>query len=365
MTSSPAATSSSSPPPARARRSPSASRWSTASRPTAPRPAALVLAPTRELATQIVEEIRSSPTPAALSITAVYGGVGFEKQARRRAGRTSSSRPRAASRTCSQRGAFTSPTSRCSCSTRPTGCSTWASGRRSTGSSPPAPSDRQTLFFSATLDGEAGEVATRYTRHAAIHEHGPSGRAAAAEIEHRFVSVSAEDRVETLVGRARDRARPRARLRADQARRRPARQATRRATASTAVAMHGDKSQRQREQALARFESGRDRHARRDRRRRARHRRRRASRTSSTSTRRTTTRPTSTASAAPAAPGRTGVGITLVGAAERAEVSKLARELGIDHGLGGSERERPAAASPARAGARPRRSQRRRPATRA
>ena len=46
-----------------------------------------------------------------------------------------------------------------------------------------------------------------------------------------------------------------------------------------AVAMHGNKSQRQREQALARFESRRGRHARRDRRRRARHRRRAESRT--------------------------------------------------------------------------------------
>src|SRR5271165_3971907 len=42
-----------------------------------PRPAALVLAPTRELASQIVEEIRDVAHARALRVTAVYGGVGL------------------------------------------------------------------------------------------------------------------------------------------------------------------------------------------------------------------------------------------------------------------------------------------------
>src|SRR3984885_6495275 len=45
------------------------------------RPAALVLAPTRELATQIVDELRPIAQARALRITAVYGGVGLLKQA--------------------------------------------------------------------------------------------------------------------------------------------------------------------------------------------------------------------------------------------------------------------------------------------
>src|SRR5271154_4077209 len=45
-----------------------------------PRPAALVLAPTRELATQIAEELREVVRARALRITAVYGGVGLAKQ---------------------------------------------------------------------------------------------------------------------------------------------------------------------------------------------------------------------------------------------------------------------------------------------
>ena len=46
-----------------------------------PRPSALVLAPTRELATQIVDEIRAIAHSRALRVTAVYGGVGLVKQA--------------------------------------------------------------------------------------------------------------------------------------------------------------------------------------------------------------------------------------------------------------------------------------------
>src|SRR3954468_6656967 len=46
------------------------------------RPAALVLAPTRELVSQIVDEIRPLAHARALKIASVYGGVGLQKQAR-------------------------------------------------------------------------------------------------------------------------------------------------------------------------------------------------------------------------------------------------------------------------------------------
>src|SRR5687767_233575 len=46
------------------------------------RPTALILAPTRELATQITEEIRDIAHAKALKVTTVYGGVGIQKQAR-------------------------------------------------------------------------------------------------------------------------------------------------------------------------------------------------------------------------------------------------------------------------------------------
>src|ERR687893_2377688 len=42
-----------------------------------PRPSALVLAPTRELASQIVEELQPLAHARALSVAAVYGGAGI------------------------------------------------------------------------------------------------------------------------------------------------------------------------------------------------------------------------------------------------------------------------------------------------
>ena len=49
------------------------------------RPAALVLAPTRELAGQIVDDAaRRRRRPSGLTVAAVYGGVGIERQAKAR-----------------------------------------------------------------------------------------------------------------------------------------------------------------------------------------------------------------------------------------------------------------------------------------
>src|SRR3954451_16594497 len=50
--------------------------------PRGPQPAGLVLAPTRELATQIVDELRAVADARRLAIAPVYGGVGYEKQIR-------------------------------------------------------------------------------------------------------------------------------------------------------------------------------------------------------------------------------------------------------------------------------------------
>src|SRR5690348_10696900 len=47
-----------------------------------PKQSALILAPTRELVSQIVEELRPLAHARALKIATVYGGVGFDKQTR-------------------------------------------------------------------------------------------------------------------------------------------------------------------------------------------------------------------------------------------------------------------------------------------
>ena len=128
------------------------------------RPSALVLVPTRELAAQVTEELE----PLAQA-----EGAPRRRRVRRRrrcrprrsapSARTSWSRRPAGSRISSSAGWSTSRRSASSSSTRPTGCSTWASSRRSTRSSGGCRSNRQTMFFSATLDGEVGELARAYT----------------------------------------------------------------------------------------------------------------------------------------------------------------------------------------------------------
>jgi superfamily II DNA/RNA helicase len=117
------------------------------------------------------------------------------------------------------------------------------------------PRDRQTLFFSATLDGEAGRIAAEYTRADAVrHEH-VAPKQDVADISHRFVRVERDHRIHALVGE----------LRADRDRalvfvrtKRGADRLVKRLAAEgvKAVAMHGDKTQGQRERALARFEAG-------------------------------------------------------------------------------------------------------------
>ena len=117
------------------------------------------------------------------------------------------------------------------------------------------PADRQTLFFSATLDGEAGQVARRYTRDAVVHEHGPTARRASVDVEHRFVEIAHEHRLEALVAELRrDRELTLVFVRTKHGADRLVKRL--RHHGVEAVAMHGNKSQRQRERALARFESG-------------------------------------------------------------------------------------------------------------
>ncbi len=115
--------------------------------------------------------------------------------------------------------------------------------------------DRQTLFFSATLEGEAGRIAKAYTTNPRRHEHAhPPERE--VKVEHRFVSVSHEGKVARLVSELNDSERGltlvfvRTKRGADRLVKRL------RSRDVPSVAMHGDKSQAQREKALARFEAG-------------------------------------------------------------------------------------------------------------
>jgi len=118
------------------------------------------------------------------------------------------------------------------------------------------PGKRQTLFFSATLDGEVGRLADAYTSNARRHEQ-TATVAQRGDIEHRFVPVRHEGKLDELIRelRRRDRGRTlvfvRTKRGADRLVKRLRNQGN-----IAAVAMHGDKSQSQREKALARFEDG-------------------------------------------------------------------------------------------------------------
>src|SRR5207244_2432765 len=60
------------------------------------------------------------------------------------------------------------------------------------------PRNRQTMFFSATLDGVVGDLARAYTNSPARFEAGWT-ESEPGEIEHSFVSVTQDTKVETLV----------------------------------------------------------------------------------------------------------------------------------------------------------------------
>ena len=220
-----------------------------------PRPAALVLAPTRELATQIVDDIRDIAHTRALRVKAVYGGVSLPKQAKEAATAHVVVATPGRLEDLLARGTFSLRNIRMLIldeADRMLDMGFRPAIDRIVGA---CPADRQTLFFSATLDGEAGLLAKRYAKDPAVHEHGPRARRANAEIEHRFIPVEHEHRVEALVRELRsDRDLTLVFVRTKHGADRLVKRLG--SHGVSAVAMHGNKSQRQREQALARFERG-------------------------------------------------------------------------------------------------------------
>lgn len=223
--------------------------------PDGPRPAALVLAPTRELAQQIVVETDTIAAGRGLSVCAVYGGAGLERQAK--AARHAHILVATPGRLLDfmQRGDICLDRVRVLVLDE-------ADRMLDMGFRPDVdrivkttPRQRQTLFFSATLEGEVGRVAGAYTRSPRRHAFRPAAEAP-APIDHRFIRVEHADKVATLVRELRsgDRGRILVFVRTKRGADRLVKRL--RAKKVDAVAMHGDKSQGQRERALDSFHRG-------------------------------------------------------------------------------------------------------------
>jgi superfamily II DNA/RNA helicase len=220
----------------------------------AKRPAALVLVPTRELATQVAEEI-TAVAPGQLRVATVYGGVPLHAQ---------SKRARDAHVLVATPGRLNDLLERKSVALDGIQILVLDEADRmlDMGFKPQVdrivrrvPVARQTMFFSATLDARVGELAERYTRDPVRCEATPTPSLSDEKVEHRFVPVKADTKVETLadllrVEGARTLVFVRTRRGADRLVRKLAQHDVR------AIAMHGDLSQGQRERALRKFESG-------------------------------------------------------------------------------------------------------------
>jgi ATP-dependent RNA helicase DeaD/ATP-dependent RNA helicase RhlE len=217
-------------------------------------PAAVVLVPTRELAAQVAEELAEIAAARKIAVTAVYGGVPIAKQMKKAAAADLLVATPGRLEDLCQRGAVRLD--------RVTALVLDEADRMlDMGFQPQVdrivsrvPEARQTMFFSATLDGEVGRLARAYTSHACRHDL-DTGSETVQEVDHQFVPVTHETKLSTLMGLLEQSTGPslvfvRTKHGADRLAGKLNRQGV------DAVAMHGDMQQRAREKALARFESG-------------------------------------------------------------------------------------------------------------
>ncbi len=218
------------------------------------RPSALVLVPTRELATQVADEFGPIAKAKGLRVATVYGGVGLREQANRAA---------KADVIVATPGRMEDLLERRMVSVDDVNILVLDEAdrlldmgfqpqvdrivRRLTG-------DRQTLFFSATLDGAVGHIAKSYTRAARWHEI-ESPKQTVDEVEHKFVAVRADRKVDALVEMLKEVEGPTlVFVRTKRGAERLAERLGRRGVAT--ACLNGNMQQGARERALKRFDSG-------------------------------------------------------------------------------------------------------------
>jgi ATP-dependent RNA helicase RhlE len=219
-----------------------------------PRPSAVVLVPTRELAGQVTAELASIAPCNDLSVALVYGGVPIRAQAKA---------AKSAHIIVATPGRLHDLAERRMIDLSRVRILVLDEADRmlDMGFQPQVdrivrrlPQNRQTMFFSATLDGEVGKLARTYTNSPSRFETEPSS-ADRGEIDHHFVPVTPQTKLQTLVDHITSSdgltlVFTRTKRGADRLARRLAQHDV------TATAMHGDMSQRERERSLARFERG-------------------------------------------------------------------------------------------------------------
>jgi ATP-dependent RNA helicase RhlE len=218
------------------------------------RPEALVLVPTRELATQVRDEFVDIAKAKSLTVKAVYGGTRVSEQSKgvgqvhiliATPGRLDDLAQRKMVHLGGVRIFVLDEADR----------------MLDMGFQPQVdrivrrlPKDRQTMFFSATLDGAVGRIAEVYTRDPVRHEIESEGKTV-EEADHRFVPVESHDKLAMLIQLAHDEEPDGLTLVFVNTKRAVdslARQLRREGV--TAVTMHGDMTQQARERALRRFE---------------------------------------------------------------------------------------------------------------
>ncbi|MGI8775596.1 MAG: DEAD/DEAH box helicase [Actinomycetota bacterium] len=219
------------------------------------KPGALILVPTRELASQVVEEIDDVARCKGLRVAAAYGGVSVRDQAQRVS---------KANILVATPGRLQDLIDRRLISLKEVSIFVLDEADRmlDMGFQPQVDSivrslkgERQTMFFSATLDGQVGFLAQRYTHDPATHSV-KAIRETVEDADHVFISTEQRQKVDKLIEIANKNADGltlvfvRTKRGADRLAYRLKNREIK------AVAMHGDLTQVQRERALAKFESG-------------------------------------------------------------------------------------------------------------
>jgi superfamily II DNA/RNA helicase len=216
-------------------------------------PSALVLVPTRELAAQVTAEIEPLAQAKGLTVAAVYGGLPLHAQAKR---------AKRANVLVATPGRLEDLVQRRLVDLSRVRILILDEADRmlDMGFKPQVdklvrrlPRNRQTMFFSATLDGEVGSLARAYTNSPSRIE-GDALPNDPGEIEHHFVAVTTDTKVETLVEHLRGSYSTLVFVRTKRGAERLVTKLARHGV--KASAMHGDMSQNARQRALRQFESG-------------------------------------------------------------------------------------------------------------